>query len=81
VGDLLGAATYDFTDRDGTRRFGYSLGVREVYWLAGSDDKNDERTPSKLKRKRSNNDIVGPASYGRKKKKATFDPDSDDGEQ
>jgi hypothetical protein len=75
------AATYDFTDRDGSRRFGYSLGVREIYWLADCDDENDERTPSKLKRKRSNNDIVSPGSYSRKRNKATFDPDTDDGEE
>jgi hypothetical protein len=42
-------ATYDFTSSDGSRRFGYSLSLREVYWLveSGEDDVQDQpSTPS-----------------------------------
>jgi hypothetical protein len=74
-------ATYDFTNVDGIRRFGYSLGIREVYWLCEEDEDEDRRTSNLTtpsKRKRSEDDLVSPRSFKRKEKIATFDPSSDD---
>ena len=77
-------ATYNFTNEDGIRRFGYSLGIREVYWICEyrpeDEDENkrngDIATPSK--RRLSEDDLVSPRSFKRKNRVATFDPLSDD---
>jgi hypothetical protein len=70
-------ATYDFANGDGIRRFGYSLGIREVYWICEyRPEDDDEDRPSK--RRLSEDDLVSPRSFKRKNRVATFDPSSDD---
>jgi hypothetical protein len=41
-------ATYDFTGSDGTHRSGYSLGLREVYWLHEDEDRDNPATPAQI---------------------------------
>jgi hypothetical protein len=73
-------ATYKFTSEDGIRRFGYSLGIREVYWLCeyrsegeNEDGRNGNPTTPK-KRKRLEGEWVSPRSFRRESRVATFDP-------
>ena len=77
-------ATYDFSNEDDVRRFGYSLAIREVYWLCeyrpedkAEDGSNDNATTPR-KRRLSEDDLVSPQSFKRKNRVATFDPLSDD---
>jgi len=45
-------ATYDFTSSDGIHRFGYSLGLREVYWLNKCREDGDCDNPATSSKKR-----------------------------
>jgi hypothetical protein len=64
-------ATYDFTGSDGSHRSGYSLGLREVYWLREDEDRGNPATPSK--KRQAEVELISPRSYARQKKVATFD--------
>jgi hypothetical protein len=77
-------ATYNLTNEDGIRRFGYSLGIREVYWICehrpedGDEDSRNDNIATPSKRRLSEDDLVSPRSFKRKNRVATFDPLSDD---
>jgi hypothetical protein len=73
-------STYNFKNNDGIHRFGYSLNIREVYWLREyQPEHNDENNPTTPNNKRpAKDDLVSPRSFRRKKRIATFDPLSDD---
>jgi hypothetical protein len=45
-------ATYDFTSNDGIHRFGYSLGLIEVYWLNKCREDGDRDNPATPTKKR-----------------------------
>src|ERR1700727_1295513 len=62
-------ATYDFTGSDGSHRSGYSLGLREVYWLREDEDRGNPATPSK--KRQAGGELISPRSYARQKKGAT----------
>jgi len=69
-------ATYDFSNEEGDRKFGYSLALREVYWLS-EDEREDEHegnSTTPRKRRLSEDDLVSPRSFRRKNRVATFDP-------
>jgi len=70
-------ATYDFVSNDGVHRSGYSLGLREVYWLDGcreDGDRSDDNLPATPGKKRqAESELVNPRSFDRFKKVATFD--------
>jgi len=66
-------ATYDFTSSDGFHRFGYSLGLREVYWLIEcreDEDRDNPATPTK--KRQAEVELISPRSFARLKKVATF---------
>ena len=66
-------ATYDFTSSDGSHRFGYSLSLREVYWLMESGEDEDQDHPSTPNKKRQADfELISPRSFARHKKFATF---------
>ena len=73
-------STYNFKNNEGIHRFGYSLNIREVYWLREyQPEENDESNPTTPKTKRpAKDDLVSPRSFRRRKQIATFDPSSDD---
>ena len=67
-------ATYDFTSSDGVHRFGYSLSLREVYWLDKCREDGDCDNPATPSKKRQAEvDLISPRSFARLKKVATFD--------
>jgi len=45
-------ATYDFTSSDGIHKFGYLLGLREVYWLIKCREDGDRDNPATPSKKR-----------------------------
>ena len=71
-------ATYNFKNQDGIRRFGYSLGIREIYWLREHQPEHDGNSTTPNQKKRSGTDLVSPRSFRQKNKRAMFDPLSDD---
>jgi hypothetical protein len=46
-------SSYDFTNADGDRIFGYSLSIREVYWLSEYQEENWPTTPTTNRKKTS----------------------------